>query len=477
MAWLPLLTSWLALLLGVALRYHRVDLRYATPLPLSATAWAVLGVLSLSAFTILILRRGRWLLRSRAARLAALETLILPLLFLAVWIWFPSGRRQPVHLAFAAAAIGAIAFLLRRDPGWPAVWGSARTFRAAWRSLGPATLVLAAPALALFLLHPQPIPGRRILWSLLGYPVYAFVQLLFVLVFPVSRLRTLQASPVCMVLVPAGLFALVHWPNPTLMPATFVAMLVWAWVYRRHPSLPAVALSMALLATVTTQLLPERLTAHLRAGPGYVFHAHLDELFAEEARLEQRCVSDSFYRDAGGDVPSYARALFEVILQGRASAEELQRFSRKWDLELHARVAADFERSRRRRDGLPPDETACVLRGREIAARWFEDRRRTDAGGYAERWNGYIAMLYPTVLGREGSPAEIASWNSLPDVGFRRAMIHAAFEEPAFHQRPLSAAHRLRLLTPLLPPHEEPSASPRETSIRDRVPRRTPDAG
>ncbi len=454
MAWLPLLASWIAILGAAGLRYRRVGLHHAAPLPLSPPLWIALLVISLVTAGFLLRRRGRRFPSDPTARQAAWELSIFPLLFLLVWTWFPSGPRQPNHLAVAGGVIATVAFLLRRDPGWRALWGSMHAFCEAARSLSIPTLLLMVPVLILFRLDPVPVSGARFAKSLLRYPLYAFVQLALVLVFSQSRLRRLGASSAALVLVPAGLFALVHWPNLPLMITTFVAMLVWALVYQRHPSLPAVALSMGILATVATQLLPEDLTAHLRAGPGYVLHEYLDEVYAEQARLEAGCVTDDFYREAGGSVPDYARALFAAILEGRAPPAELDRFARTWQLKWYARVAAQFEFARRARDGLAPDEAACTRRGQDLAATWFEGRKRSaeDSGG----WTDYVPMLYRAVLDREGSAEEIASWNALPPVGFRRAMIHAAFEEPAFFERPGTAAWCLQRLEPLIPPHKVP---------------------
>ena len=451
MAWLPLILSWSAILLAAGLRYRDVGLLHAAPLSLSPILWAALTVLSLLATAAIWWRHRVWLKGTSGARRALVELMIFPLLFFLVWAWLPSGERQPLHFAVAVGVLAGMGLLLLRDPGGRALLGSARSFDSARRSLLLPTLLMIAPALGFYFRDPVPLEAQRVLRSLVTYPFYAFVQLAIFLIFTQTRIRKLQASSLALVLAPAGLFALVHWPNPPLMLATFVAMAVWAMIELRHPSLPALAVSMAVLATVYTQFLPENINAHLRVGPGYVFHAQLDEVYAEQAALEDHCVTKAFYEEAGGSIATYNRALFDTILQGQATPGELERFTRQWELQWHARAAAAFERARMEKDGLRVDEAACVQRGEELAADWLNDDGAKRMPDDRASWTAFITSLYREVLDREGSPGEIASWSPDPDISFRRAMIHAVFKEPAFFRRTGTAAARLRLLRPLIP--------------------------
>jgi len=71
-------------------------------------------------------------------------------------------------------------------------------------------------------------------------------------------------------LAAATIFSLVHAPNPGLMALTFLGGLLWCSTFRKHPSIPAVALSHALLAVTVVSTLPPETTGGLRIGPAYL---------------------------------------------------------------------------------------------------------------------------------------------------------------------------------------------------------------
>ncbi|HEY3836581.1 MAG TPA: CPBP family glutamic-type intramembrane protease [Bryobacteraceae bacterium] len=67
----------------------------------------------------------------------------------------------------------------------------------------------------------------------------------------------------------ASLFALVHLPNPVLVPATFVWGATAAHLYRRRPSLWAVAVLQYLLSGILYGLVPYAWFHGFRIGPSY----------------------------------------------------------------------------------------------------------------------------------------------------------------------------------------------------------------
>lgn len=73
------------------------------------------------------------------------------------------------------------------------------------------------------------------------------------------------------VLVTAIIFSLLHLPNPTLMVATLVGGLIWAFIYQRAPNLFALALSHAAMSWVLVAALPESMLNHSRIGLKYFF--------------------------------------------------------------------------------------------------------------------------------------------------------------------------------------------------------------
>jgi membrane protease YdiL (CAAX protease family) len=71
-------------------------------------------------------------------------------------------------------------------------------------------------------------------------------------------------------LVAAAVFSLVHAPNPGLVILTFLGGLLWCSVFRKYPSIPAVALSHAILAVAVVSMLPPETTGGFRIGPAYL---------------------------------------------------------------------------------------------------------------------------------------------------------------------------------------------------------------
>lgn len=117
----------------------------------------------------------------------------------------------------------------------------------------------------LFRWHPErPIAGQLAL----GF-AWGFVQQYVLQSFINRRAQIVWPGGVCSVLLTAGIFALLHFPNPWLMVITFIGGLVWAFVYQRAPNLFALALSHSLMTWVLVSTLPISVLNHLRIGFKY----------------------------------------------------------------------------------------------------------------------------------------------------------------------------------------------------------------
>lgn len=462
MPWQALLFSLGVILLSTGLRYQTVGLRHAAPFPLA-------GVLSpglaIAAGLVLFVAAAVPWSRSRARRespgttkasasqgaairRAERELLVFPGIFLLVWAWIPSDSYRPVHyLVLTLVALLLIGLMLKED-GWRELTGSSSGFQKMARFLAlPTALAVAGWILLVLLLTRfdlrhlwQTLPHwHRVLVSLLSYPLYAFLQLSLFLVFAMRRLRAIGASPRAQLLVPASLFAFIHWPNGLIMLFAFLAMLVWALSYRRWRSLPAIALSMAILATVITQAPLENLTEHLRTGPGFVYDAYLQELYRYQGALERKCLQTQ------GSVAEDSAVYFREILNQADSSPAFASWVASWERVWREWVATDFHRAVAKDTAKSFDEAYCQEQGRL----WASEERWQDC---ERKWRVFIATLYREVADREGAPEEIEGWSSRPNLGMRRMMIHRLFQSPEYFALEGTPAWRLAHLAPLLPP-------------------------
>jgi hypothetical protein len=437
---MPLGAATLAVVATTWLRYRDVGMAHALPFDLPGW-WA--AVLAGAGLTILIPS----LRRRPADGRAALELLLPPAILALLWMVLPSDRWAPLH-RLLVGLVGALVLLLLvagRHRFGPLGWSRAG-LGCGLRRLALPTLVPAGAALLAALAAGTPLRGERLLWSAAAYPLYALAQLTLFLSFTVPRLQALGASRTALLLVPAGLFGLVHWPNGPLVLLTAAAMLVWSTVFLRCANLLAPALSMGLLATVFTQLSPEDLTAHLRVGPGYVLREHMVEVYAWQEAKEAEWVGPGYFEAAGGTPEAWVRAVFTEILGRAPTTDEATRWTADLRRAWRRHIARDTFRSPegRRKQPLPEAEIEVWV------DRLASDAFRAEHGG---TFCGWLDGLFREVLGRPLPPGECVDFGETPNVGRRKELLHALYHHPDFGRAGPGPAGALHRLGPLLPPH------------------------
>jgi hypothetical protein len=65
------------------------------------------------------------------------------------------------------------------------------------------------------------------------------------------------------------IFAACHWPNPVLVPLTFVAGTAMAWMFGRARNIIPLAIGQAVLGSIVFWAFPLAWQHHMRVGPGY----------------------------------------------------------------------------------------------------------------------------------------------------------------------------------------------------------------
>ncbi|HEY2458612.1 MAG TPA: CPBP family intramembrane glutamic endopeptidase [Candidatus Acidoferrum sp.] len=168
-----------------------------------------------------------------------------------------------------------VSFLLRGDTtktmGWRAdnLWPS--TLHALWFFV-PASLLLCAAGLFLGMLHRLPehlIDPRRFV----GYLSFCLLQQVALNSFLTNRLLCAFHNSASAALVSGALFAILHWPNPVLVPLTLIGGVAMAWLFARERNILPLALGQAILGALVWWAFPILWHHSMRVGPGYsTFH-------------------------------------------------------------------------------------------------------------------------------------------------------------------------------------------------------------
>jgi len=200
----------------------------------------------------------------------AIVLIVLVQIWLVIPIWNPGfkARTVPVILVLGLAA-----------------WRQFRK-RSHW-GLSPKALVPASIRAAVFTL---PVVLFAVLYLVLGSsttPKWASVNLPvtfgFLFIWALGQQFALQAVILeesieklkegrKAVLLTAGIFALLHLPNPFLTAVTFVGGVVWCSIYRRYPNIVPLALSHAISSLSLMAALDREITGGMRVGYSYLVH-------------------------------------------------------------------------------------------------------------------------------------------------------------------------------------------------------------
>lgn len=164
-----------------------------------------------------------------------------------------------------------VSFLARRDTpkvmGWRAdnLWPA--TKRAVWLFAGSALLVCGA-GLFLGMLHRLPahlIEPKRFA----GYLAFCLLQQVGLNSLVMNRLMRAFERPVPAAVVAGAIFGALHWPNPVLVPLTFVGGVAMAWLFATERNILPLTLGQAILGALVWWAFPIAWHHSMRVGPGY----------------------------------------------------------------------------------------------------------------------------------------------------------------------------------------------------------------
>lgn len=193
------------------------------------------------------------------------------LLELYIWRWQASTPRAWVAIVAWLAA----SFLIHGDTPNTLGW-RADNLRAATQGAG---LVLGSFAVALIAIGLARGAATRIppnhgsLAHLGRYFGFCIFQQVVLNSLVTNRLLELSSRPWLAAAIAGTIFAAAHWPNPVLVPATFIGGTTMAWLFARERNILPLAALQVILSLLVWWAFPIAWHHGLRVGPGYyTFH-------------------------------------------------------------------------------------------------------------------------------------------------------------------------------------------------------------
>jgi len=189
--------------------------------------------------------------------------------FIAWFIWQLQDSVRYVWLVFPVWLIAS--FLLNSDTpqtlGWRVdnLWSA--TKRASMVFL-PCSLAIAVVGFLLggehHMLQHVLLPSR-----FFGYMAFCLLQQVGLSSLVTNRLLAATDSPLRASFIAGLLFALLHWPNPVLVPLTFVGGALMAWLFWKERNILPLTVWQTILGSLIWWAFPIAWHHSMRVGPGF----------------------------------------------------------------------------------------------------------------------------------------------------------------------------------------------------------------
>jgi hypothetical protein len=194
--------------------------------------------------------------------------------FVSLYIWRLQFSHPKSWLVFVAWLI--ISFMIHRDTprtlGWRAdnLWPATRLAAVVF---GVCIIGLCCAGLFLGALHrlPAHLLDRR---RFLGYFSFCLLQQVALNSYLMNRLLFAVEAPPRAVLLASIIFALLHWPNPVLVPVTLLGGFAMCWLFARQRNILPLTLGQAILGGLVWWAFPIAWHHSMRVGPGYYGFGH-----------------------------------------------------------------------------------------------------------------------------------------------------------------------------------------------------------
>jgi hypothetical protein len=208
-------------------------------------------------------------MNSRVIRALTLADIFLLPAFILWFIWRLQFTARWTWMIIAASLL--LSFLAHRDTPKTLGWRADNL----WPATKQAVVIIGALILGLLLIGlalgaPRHFPPNLIsLHRLWGYFAFCVLQQVALNSLLQNRMLEIVRRNWLASLFTGAIFAACHWPNPVLVPLTFVGGGAMAWMFGRVRNIIPLAIGQVILGSLVFWAFPLAWHHHLRVGPGY----------------------------------------------------------------------------------------------------------------------------------------------------------------------------------------------------------------
>jgi hypothetical protein len=179
--------------------------------------------------------------------------------FTARWTWIFS-------IVWIAAS-----FLLHRDTPKTVGWRADNLWVATKQALVFFGAMIAGLVITGIILGaPRHLPPNLASWRRLeSYGAFCLLQQVILNSVFQNRMLTLIPKDWLAAVLSGAIFSACHWPNPVLLPLTFVGGTAMAYMFTRVRNIIPLTIGQAILGSIVWWAFPVAWHHHLRVGPGY----------------------------------------------------------------------------------------------------------------------------------------------------------------------------------------------------------------
>jgi len=193
--------------------------------------------------------------------------------YIAWYIWQLQSAKPNSWIVFPIWLITSI--VLHRDTpktlGWRAdnLWPATRQGLLIYSVL---IVGVCAAGLWLDAFHRLP-PHVTEPWRFFAYFGFCLLQQVALNSYLTNRLLYALENPRLAAVLAGTVFAALHWPNPVLVPLTFIGGTAMSWLFSRERNILPLTIGQAILGTLVWWAFPVAWHHGMRVGPGYYsFH-------------------------------------------------------------------------------------------------------------------------------------------------------------------------------------------------------------